>query len=1236
MNVALVIENLFAGGAERVVCELASGLQRRGHHVFVYCLHEAGSPGYALTAGGVSVREARSVGRDPLLAWRLFRWLRHDRIDIVHAHNSASVVWTLPAARMLRVPLVQTRHGALLGHASRYRRVADACAPLLARIVIVAESLRAGIRPAATARHAVCIPNGFDLPPTPPADARAALQRLCGRRLAGPVVLNVGTICPEKDIVGLLRAFAELRRAHPTATFVCVGPERNADYVRRVRHARAVLDLNEDVIFPGPIADAWQLMAGADVFCLGSATEALPNVVVEALSQQTPLVATAVGDVGTLAPHDSRATLLRHRENALLVPPHDPAALAAALREALADPAATRRRAARGRADYEQHYTADRMVSRHVALYHEHARRRPAATAEPSPRVLMVGPAPGTVGGMTSVVDSLLAGPLRHRYELQRWWPPSAAGGPCRTPPPVRRLPRCEPLLRHTRALFSLAAATRRHRARIVHLHTCSFVSFYRSLVDLAVARLLGRRVLLHIHGAKFDEFCAAGSFLRRLLIRHGCQAADAVIVLSRHWADTLRPYVGRGRLEVVPNGVALGPSPRERPPATDRPCRFLFLGALTRRKGIAELVAAARQLHEDGTPFELVLAGPPADNEPEDWAAVLRDQRLTDAVRLVGSVGGRQKADLIASCDVLVLPSLNEGLPMALLEGAAAGLALITTPVGGIPEFLAEATGDRSPARAGFIAPLVRPGNVPELAAAMRQLATDAAQRQQVAQAVWQRVRERYSDECVAERLDEVYRSVLTPAVTAWRARWQRLEAAVVRRLTYPLHEWLRGRPTMREYHGMQRLAALSPQSLRLECAARLRALLAYCYENLPYWHERIDAFHVKRDAGRLDPELAKLPVQTKADIRANAGELVCPTARRRAQRCSSGGTTGDTLYFLVDQQRQAQDLGARLFMQALFGVAPGDRRVYLWGSPIETGKAWVHRLRDRLLNEMLLNAFTMSPAQIDQHLDTICHFQPRVIYGYTSAVTALAQRAAAQRHPTDFRWLKLAVLTGEEITPEQRRAVHDAFRCPVAAEYGNREVGLIAHECPQGRLHVMSPHIHVDIVADGCNVAAGQFGEVVCTTLNTRAQPFLRYRVGDVGRLLDEVCPCGLPFPVMRVEGGKVAGFLALPDGRLCHGAVSSHALHHLEGIVTFRTHQRRLDWIEVSLVVDARFRQDSIDIIKQRYHRLFGDRVQVDCRIVDHIPPDPSGKRRHVVSDVAPQVGRFEVVEGVTLAD
>ena len=119
MNVALVIDGLGAGGAESVVRQLACGLIARGHRACVYCLKNAGAPLEELRKSGVSVREANSTGFDPSLSWRLGKWMRADGIDVVHAHNSASLVHSLLPTRLLRIPLIQSRHGALLGRTTR-------------------------------------------------------------------------------------------------------------------------------------------------------------------------------------------------------------------------------------------------------------------------------------------------------------------------------------------------------------------------------------------------------------------------------------------------------------------------------------------------------------------------------------------------------------------------------------------------------------------------------------------------------------------------------------------------------------------------------------------------------------------------------------------------------------------------------------------------------------------------------------------------------------------------------------------------------------------------------------------------------------------------------------------------------------------------------------------------------------------------------------------------------------
>ena len=451
-------------------------------------------------------------------------------------------------------------------------------------------------------------------------------------------------------------------------------------------------------------------------------------------------------------------------------------------------------------------------------------------------------------------------------------------------------------------------------------------------------------------------------------------------------------------------------------------------------------------------------------------------------------------------------------------------------------------------------------------------------------------------------------------------------LPAWIVRNLTYPWHEWLRGRPTLCFYHETKRLAAVSSAELTEVATERMRGLLAFASEHLPYYQTALPS--VTKSSCAADPyaTLTALPVLSKADVRAHADELIHRDVPGGLIPCGSGGTTGDTLRFFIDRIREAQPLGCRLFMQELFGVRPGDRRVHLWGSPIESRASRFKHGRDRLLNEMLLNAFDLSPKSLDRYLDAIRRFRPRLIYSYPTAAALLAQHAARRSRAGDFDWLRLFVLTGEEITPDQRAQVREAFGCAVASEYGSREVGLIAHECPHGGLHVISHHIHVEILKDGLPLPVGDLGEIACTNMTTRAQPMIRYRLGDVGRLVSTPCECGLPFPLMRIEGGRTTGFVVLSDGRLCHGAISSTVLRDEPGIVQFRTVQKTVDRFEVFLVVDERFDPRATERIRHRYRSLFGSRVQVQTRIVEQIPPDPSGKRRHVISEVAPDYWNF----------
>ena len=449
------------------------------------------------------------------------------------------------------------------------------------------------------------------------------------------------------------------------------------------------------------------------------------------------------------------------------------------------------------------------------------------------------------------------------------------------------------------------------------------------------------------------------------------------------------------------------------------------------------------------------------------------------------------------------------------------------------------------------------------------------------------------------------------------------------VRNLGYPAHERLRGRRTMHEMRRLAQIAADPPEMVAADCALRLRDLLQFAARRLPYYKKVFAAHGVNPNADDVYAELAKLPVLHKVDVRVNAAGMTYPNVPGGLQPCVSGGTSGDTLHFYIDRVRQSQSMGARLFMHELFGVRPGDRRMWLWGSPIDLKSSYVRRWRDRMINEVVLDAFDMAPAQMDVYLERIVAYRPRLLLGYTSAVALLARYAAGRYGPDSFPDLRVVVLTGDEVHPEHREVIAQTFGCQVVSEYGSREVGLIAHECPRGKLHVLAPHVYVEVTQGSERIRPGVCGNITCTNLNTRAQPLIRYYLGDIGTLATTGCDCGLPFPVLQIIGARITGFVALPGGRLCHGHLLAYLVRVDPCVVEFKVYQRALDAFEVLLVVDRDFTPATISGIQRRFAQYFGPRVSVDCRVVDHIPPDPSGKRRHVISDVAPEYRRFDVL-------
>jgi len=247
-----------------------------------------------------------------------------------------------------------------------------------------------------------------------------------------------------------------------------------------------------------------------------------------------------------------------------------------------------------------------------------------------------------------------------------------------------------------------------------VHVNMAERLSLLRKSVVIALCRALGVPVVLHLHAAQLHHFYRALPSPLQRLTRWVFSLPASVVVLGaaarRFVIEELR--VPPQRVDIVFNGVPDRARPRpERAPGAAR--RVLFLGNLSERKGVSDLLAALARPGFDAGPLEVVLAG---GGDIAGYEAKARGLGLGDRVRFAGWCDQQQVADLMLRSDVLLLPSYDEGLPLVILEALAHGMAVVCTPVGEIPAVLAD----------GVDACFVAPGDVDGIAAALQKVLGD------------------------------------------------------------------------------------------------------------------------------------------------------------------------------------------------------------------------------------------------------------------------------------------------------------------------------------------------------------------------------------------------------------------------------------------------------------------------------------------------------------------------------
>ena len=376
----------------------------------------------------------------------------------------------------------------------------------------------------------------------------------------------------------------------------------------------------------------------------------------------------------------------------------------------------------------------------------------------------MVGNDPSVHGGITQVIGQIRAHDWAASEIHVDFIPTYIASG------------RLRQIVFYLSALRRIRRALRTDPPQLVHIHMSFRGSYVRKNNVRALCRRFRVPYVLHLHGSQFEVWYDALGERRKKGVRRMLRDADAVIVMGERWQEIVRRIEPAAKAVIIRNAVrtpqmsssgeafrdpeapSSGASFRD-PEASSSGAactglkeRFqvLFLGVLIPRKGVQDILEAARLLKESGRigSLHFVIAGTGA--EEERLRETVRAFSLQDAVTFAGWAEGEEKEKLLCTSQALVLPSRREGLPVAVLEALAHGLPVIASDVGDTAEAV----------RDGETGYLIAPGDVQMLAQRLLDLSSDPVRYERMSRAARRLAETEFSEERLYQQLEACWRA--------------------------------------------------------------------------------------------------------------------------------------------------------------------------------------------------------------------------------------------------------------------------------------------------------------------------------------------------------------------------------------------------------------------------------------------------------------------------------------------
>lgn len=245
------------------------------------------------------------------------------------------------------------------------------------------------------------------------------------------------------------------------------------------------------------------------------------------------------------------------------------------------------------------------------------------------------------------------------------------------------------------------------NKVKIIHIHTSYKGSFTRAYVIQRLCKLFHVKNVIHLHGSEFKKWYDLCSEKKHEKIKRFLRDSDKFIVLGNEWKKIINNIEAKTKISVINNAIEI---PDNSTKWNKEIINILFLGVLIKRKGIYDLIYSIDILNKKDkiSKAKFIIAG--SGKERKELENLVKKLHIEKYISFVGWIDETKKKELLKECQLLVLPSYNEGLPMSILEALSYGMPVIATKVGDIEEAVYDGKN-------GFI---IEKNNIKELSKAL------------------------------------------------------------------------------------------------------------------------------------------------------------------------------------------------------------------------------------------------------------------------------------------------------------------------------------------------------------------------------------------------------------------------------------------------------------------------------------------------------------------------------------